>query len=624
VQVTDLMPGTTYDFRVMAVNSQGGSPWSPTGSATTLPSVPLAPVRPSVSACSSHSFQLNWREPYGQGSPVSSYTVNMARMPAPRPPLANGHSRALSVESDLGSGGAPRAAPKGGDDGGGGGVLARFQARTWRASPAGACCIELSVGAAAAAGPPRAGFPLLPLKPTPSVPPPTPALPSDFELGSNPASSSGEPQQRLRYSAVYNGPARTCEVRSLEPATTYSVRVRAHNAMGGSAWSEAVVVMTAAAAPGAPVALAVTAPAPGELRAAWEPPLRDNGAAVGAYLLEMAACARGGVGGGAAGGGGSGGKGGKGGSGGGPKGSAGSKSGGAAPWSKVYQGADTAFTVPDLPPGRKYMFRVRASSAQGLGPWSEPAEAATLAGPPSAPARPSVVQRAAAALKLKWALPAEDHGASVTAFVLQARSAGGGAEYATVYSGPELGARVDGLQPGTSYELRVAAANRAGQGPWSEPEVAVTALRPPPPPTRVTAEADEGPAAALRVSWEAAAAPGPAAAEAVGYEVEAQLCGPGGGGGGGALRQQVGRVDSAALASAAPGCTYLVHVRSVGAGGSGHSAWSDGVRVEVPASAAALAFVAAGTGAAGGGSDGGGDDIDDGDAGRAGGLRGTV
>jgi hypothetical protein len=106
VQVTDLAPGTSYEYRVMAVNGQGGSPWSPIGSATTLPSVPAAPAAPAVSACSSHSLHLSWREPHSQGAPVTSYTVNMARLLAPLPrPLANGHSRRLSADSDVGSGG---------------------------------------------------------------------------------------------------------------------------------------------------------------------------------------------------------------------------------------------------------------------------------------------------------------------------------------------------------------------------------------------------------------------------------------------------------------------------------------------------------------------------------------
>lgn len=131
VQVTDLMPGTTYQFRVTAINALGGSPWSPVGSATTLPSVPLAPGAPTVAACSSHSLQLSWREPYGQGAPVTSYTVNMARLPqgscggggggysgggGAGHRHTNGHHKAASsAGSDHGSaGGRPRQQPAAG------------------------------------------------------------------------------------------------------------------------------------------------------------------------------------------------------------------------------------------------------------------------------------------------------------------------------------------------------------------------------------------------------------------------------------------------------------------------------------------------------------------------------
>lgn len=383
---------------------------------------------------------------------------------------------------------------------------------------------------------------------------------------------------RLRYETVYTGPAASCEVRGLEPATQYALRVRAHNSIGGSAWGECTTVATAAAAPGPPTGLAVSTADPGELHVCWGPPLRDNGATVGSFLLEMAAGARP-----AAGGGGS-----KGG---------GGKAGAAAAWAKVWQGPDTACSVSGLLPGRTYQFRVRASSNQGLGPWCEAAGGTTLPAAPSAPGRPVVGQRAATSLKVRWALPADENGAPVSGYVLQARPAGGGgdAPWHEAYAGVEMAARVAGLEPGTSYELRVAARNRVGLGAWSEAEVAATALRPPPPPTAVAAELDEGPPAALRVMWEAAADPGPAAAEAVGYEVEA-LAAPGGPSGAAPLRQHVGRVEAAALAGPAPGCAYTVHVRSVGAAGSGHSAWSDGVRVVVPAAAAPAAAASAGEG----------------------------
>lgn len=80
VQVTDLLPGTAYEYRAAALNSHGAGPWSVIGTATTLPAAPLPPPAPQLAACSSSSLSVTWVEPYGQGSPVSSYTLNMARL----------------------------------------------------------------------------------------------------------------------------------------------------------------------------------------------------------------------------------------------------------------------------------------------------------------------------------------------------------------------------------------------------------------------------------------------------------------------------------------------------------------------------------------------------------------
>jgi hypothetical protein len=424
----------------------------------------------------------------------------------------------------------------------------------------------------------------------------------DAEAAAASCSVGGEAQQRLRYETVYTGPALSCEVRNLEPATTYSLRVRAHNAMGGSLWGDTATLVTAAAAPGPPGSLAVAAASAGELHVSWSPPLRDHGSVVSAYLLEMAAGGRGGAGSMV------GGAGGKAGGGGGGS----SKAGSSQAWSKVWQGPDTACSVSGLLPGRTYQFRVRACSNQGLGTWCEAAAGTTLPAAPTAPGRPVVSQRAATSLKVRWTLPAEENGAPLTGYVLQSRPVGstsgssGGDPFADSYVGMEMGARVTGLEPGTSYELRVAARNRVGQSPWSEMETAATALRPPTPPTSVAAVVNTGPPLVLRVSWATPADdPGGLAAEAVGYEVEALsgTAAPSGGGGGAALRQQVGRVETASLVGLSPGCTYTVHLRAVGAGGSGHSAWSESVRISVPAAASAAAAPSAVVGESSGSGD---------------------
>ena len=417
---------------------------------------------------------------------------------------------------------------------------------------------------------------------------------------------------------MYTGAATGCEVRNLDPATTYALRVRAHTAIGSSAWGDVLTVTTAAAAPSAPTALVVAAAGPNELRVCWAPPQRQHGAPVTGYLVEMAGSsgrAAGSGGGGSAGGAGAASKG----SSSSTSSSRASKAMSSGAWSKVWQGACTDCLVPGLAPGRRYQFRVRASNTQGSGPWCEVAEGTTRAAPPGAPGRPAVTQRAAASLKVRWPLPAEDNGALVTSYRLQARPRGGGSDTGTgssgsssksnsnssssssstsfvdAYSGVDHTARVSGLQPGTKYELRVAAVNSEGQGPWSEVETASTTLQPPPPPSGLEADVMPGPCATLHIRWRAAEEPGPTTAAAVGYEVEALPSGGSGSSSGAgastkaaaasavpALRHHVGLVEAAALSGAAPGCRYSVRIRSVGAAGSGHSNWSDAVVIFVP------------------------------------------
>jgi hypothetical protein len=90
VQVTDLLPGTTYEFRMQAQNSLGASPWSVVGSARTQPAAPMAPAAPTCVSSSSTSINLSWTAPYHQGSPVTSYTVNMLRCGAVSTASSNG------------------------------------------------------------------------------------------------------------------------------------------------------------------------------------------------------------------------------------------------------------------------------------------------------------------------------------------------------------------------------------------------------------------------------------------------------------------------------------------------------------------------------------------------------
>jgi hypothetical protein len=214
-------------------------------------------------------------------------------------------------------------------------------------------------------------------------------------------------------------------------------------------------------------------------------------------------------------------------------------------------------------------------------------------------------------VKVKWGLPQEENGSSVTTYVLQLRQLAAGPDtqqqqqqqgaddapqqqqqWQQAYRGPELSQKVTGLHPGSSYEVRVAAENAVGSGPWSDCSSVEVMKRPPPPPASVSAGLEGGADAAaagsvpacLLVSWPAAEAAADSA-DAVGYEVEAA---PALGSSHAVLRTTVAKQTSASISSGLQlGVTYNVRVRSVGAAGTGHSSWSAAVAVVMPAAPAA-------------------------------------
>ena len=351
--------------------------------------------------------------------------------------------------------------------------------------------------------------------------------------------------------------------------------------MGRSEWGPQLEVSTAPAAPGAPLALSAEGVGPHEVLLRWQPPEEDNGSAVTSYCLEMAPVSRSGGAGGAA-----------------------------AGWSRCWTGGECGHVVAGLAAGKSYQWRLRAGNAQGWGGWGVPCTGTTKADVPGAPGHPSCSGRTASSFKVKWGMPVEEHGAAVTSYVLQLRDVGG--EWRDVFHGSGLMTKVGELQPGVKYEVRVAAVNSVGQGPWSEIDSSITSLRPPKPPTRVEvvvgdpASASSSLAVAsaisaaagqlgLLVSWEPPEQE-EKCAEVVGYEVEATPVPAGqtassssSAGGGAVLKATVSRATSVTVVGAAAGRSYGVRLRSVGAGGAGHSAWSESVVVDMPAAAAAPA-----------------------------------
>lgn len=374
--------------------------------------------------------------------------------------------------------------------------------------------------------------------------------------------SSGHNTDRLRWETVYTGPLTAADVKHLKPASRYALKVRAHNSIGGSSWGEALTVTTSPAAPCQPCSLTPTPLSCSCMQLRWAPPQEDNGAPVSSYQVEVAD----------------------------GKAAAGA-AGSSSSWSKVWQGSGLEFQHEGLLPGRTYSWRVRAINSCGAGSWCEAVKGTTLPAEPGAPGKPVFSQRTATSVKVKWGIPHEEHGAAVTHYLLQVRPQEQEQhEWQQVYKGAEAGHRVTGLHPGRSYEVRVAAVNSVGAGPWSESSGVELLLRPPPPPASLTAELQDATDAAaaaavprLLVSWPAAEA-AVDCADAVAYDVEAT---PAAGSSGTAVKATVAKQTSSSINGLQPGAAYNVRVRSVGKDGAGHSSWSAAVQVAVPALPAA-------------------------------------
>lgn len=78
--MADLEPGCRYQFQVLAINKLGASPWSQPVTVDTRPGLPLPPLPPESTATTASSLQLAWAQPYGQGSPVTSYVLQLCQL----------------------------------------------------------------------------------------------------------------------------------------------------------------------------------------------------------------------------------------------------------------------------------------------------------------------------------------------------------------------------------------------------------------------------------------------------------------------------------------------------------------------------------------------------------------
>jgi titin len=172
---------------------------------------------------------------------------------------------------------------------------------------------------------------------------------------------------------------------------------------------------------------------------------------------------------------------------------------GTTTWIVVPDGVSTtrSVTIGGLTPATTYEVRVAAVNARGTGPFSTPSYPDLVPGVPTAP-RDLVASPRSGGASLTWRSVASSNGYSVSDYVIEYRLVGAATWTPLPDSVSTSRSRtVTGLPNGAEYEFRVAAVNRLGAGPWTEPVALVTGA--PTAPGRPSASAEDG--YTVRLAW---------------------------------------------------------------------------------------------------------------------------
>ena len=502
---TSVTNGTTYYYKVSAVNSVGDSATSGESSATPA-GVPGAPTLNSVVG-GNLNVVVTWSAPASNGgSAITGYKVYRG--------TASGGETLLTTL----------------------GVVTSFTDLTgilngttyyYRVSAVNAAGegLQSSEGSAIPAGPPGA----------PTLNTATAASGSVTLAWSAPASNGGSGITGYR---IYRGTTSGGETSlttlgavtgftdsGVTNGTTYYYKVTALNSVGEGPLSNEKFATPAASAtaPGAPTLNSATAGV-GNVALSWSAPAADGGSAVTGYRVYR-----------------------------------GTTSGGETLLTTL--GAVTGFTDSGLANGTTYYYKVSALNSVGEGTLSNE-RFATPAGSATVPGAPTLDSATAGngSVTLSWSAPASDGGSAITGYKVWGATSSGNETVLTTVGNVTSWSNT-GLTNGTTYYYKITAVNGMGQSFFSNERFATPAGSATVPTAPTLNSATSGPAS-VALSWSAPASDGGSAVTS--YKVYRGTAS-----GGETFLTTLGNVTSWTDGNVTNGTTYFYKVSAVNSTGEG-------------------------------------------------------
>ena len=461
--------GSTRHYRVSARNSAGTSQPSNVANATRAATAPGRPTGLTATAQSTTQINLTWTAPSDDGgAAITGYEIEESNNGSTWTDLASTTSTSHSV-AGLSAGSTRYYRVYAVNSAGTSSASDIANATTWdipsaprslRARPIGQTQIDLQWSAPAdTGGVPIAGY--------------------QIEVSSDGSNWTIEVEDTL---------ARSYSHVNLTSGSTWYYRVSARNQVGMGPTSTPVRATTAAGRPSAPVDLIATPAGRTRIDLDWDPPAYDGGSPVTGYRIEVSV-------------------------------------NGGGTWDIEVgntESTSTRYAHTGLTPDTTLHYRVSAinvvDNVAGAGEPSDEVSATTAPDVPDAPTGLTATAAGQTQIDLAWNAPADDNGAEVTGYRIEASRTGtsGWSAVAEDTRSTDTEYSHTGLTPDTTLYYRVSAINSQGAGPASNVDDATTDPTVPDAPGNLTAAAD-GQSKIILV-WSPPAYDG--GARVTGYQVE--------------------------------------------------------------------------------------------------------